>query len=112
MSGVTEIYICKRGQTLKQGKLVYGHHITNKDEAESDAAVRCNLDPGIWRIAYYSVDEKGEFRNIFTYENPRMGNSQPKPKATAGSARSGKRRATASRTPTLLARVRKVFEED
>ncbi len=73
MSGVTEIYICKNGQALKEGKLELSHSIEDRDAAEADALRRCKIDGAIERIAYYVVSESGSFRNIFTYTNPNAG---------------------------------------
>ena len=67
---VTEIYSCKEGQKLKDGKLDLSHDITSKEQAQGDAKRRCKFDPSIKKIAYYSVTEDGRFRNFFTYTNP------------------------------------------
>ena len=69
MSGVTEIYICKAGQEIKEGKLVYSDEVTDKYHAEADAKQRCADDNTIAKIGYYAVSESGNFRNFFTYEN-------------------------------------------
>jgi len=63
----TEIYSCKEGQSLKQGKLDYDASITTKDQAASDAKRRCQRDPSLRKIAYYKVSEDGEFRVFFSY---------------------------------------------
>ncbi|MSO92571.1 MAG: hypothetical protein EXQ86_04125 [Rhodospirillales bacterium] len=70
MSAVTEIYVCKNGQALKEGRLELSHTIADRDAAEGDAIMRCKIDGAIERIAYYAVSESGSFRNIFTYRNP------------------------------------------
>lgn len=119
MSGVTEIYVCKAGQELKQGALETSTRISTKDEAECDAEQRCKLDPSIERIAYYAVDEGGTFRNFLIYKNPRStatvtAGPPSKPRAArtgAGEpARAPVRRST--RKPTLFQKVRALFEED
>ncbi len=66
----TEIYSCKDGQSLKQGKLDYDASITSKDEAQSDALRRCARDPSLKKIAYYKVSPDGEFRVFYSYTNP------------------------------------------
>ncbi|MPY71934.1 MAG: hypothetical protein GEU92_17850 [Alphaproteobacteria bacterium] len=109
MSGATEIYICQPGQPLKEGRVEYGTMET-RDEAASDAARRCTADPSIGCIAYYAVDAKGGFRNFYTHENPKAGKPKsPRPAAVAA-AKPGKRPARLA--PTLLQRVRELFEED
>ncbi len=68
MSGGTEIYICKPGQEIKQGKLEYSN-IATREEATADAERRARADSSIGLIAYYSVGEDGSFRSLYTYEN-------------------------------------------
>lgn len=70
MPDTTEIYICKNGQALKEGKLVISGEIGDRRDAEDDATRRCQIDPAIDRIAYYVVAEDGAFRNFYTYTNP------------------------------------------
>lgn len=70
MPDTTEIYICKNGQALKEGKLVISGEIGDRRDAEDDATRRCQIDPAIDRIAYYAVAENGAFRNFYTYTNP------------------------------------------
>src|SRR5579859_4374010 len=66
----TEIYSCKEGQSLKQGKLDYDASITSKDQAQSDALRRCQRDPTLKKVAYYKVSPDGEFRVFYSYTNP------------------------------------------
>jgi len=111
MSELTEIYICKPGQELKQGKLEHSN-ISTKEEAAKDAKSRCKYDPTIGRIAYYSVDATGNFRSIYTYDNTRA--TTPKPRPANGSstrpvAAPVRRPAP---TPSLFQRIRAAFEED
>ena len=77
----TEVYSCKEGQSLKQGKLDYAAHITTKEEAEADAKRRCQRDPSLKKIAYYKVSPDGEFRVFYSYVNP---NCKPAPKLDPG----------------------------
>ncbi|EME68475.1 hypothetical protein H261_18260 [Paramagnetospirillum caucaseum] len=73
----TEIYSCREGQELKQGKLDYSD-IEDRETAEIDAKRRCKLDPTIKKVAYYKVAADGEFRMFFSYTNPHC---RPAPKA-------------------------------
>lgn len=66
----TEIYSCKDGQALKEGKLDYSGDIERRDEAEPDAKRRCQNDPTIKKVAYYKVASDGEFRLFYSYTNP------------------------------------------
>ena len=70
MSDTTEIYLCKAGQTLKQGRVEYSENITTKSLAEADAARRCAKDKSLAKVAYYSVDDDGNFKAIYTHNNP------------------------------------------
>ena len=90
----TEIYSCKEGQSLKQGKLDYNASITTKDEAASDALRRIQRDPSLRKIAYYKVSPDGEFRVFYSYTNPNV-----KP---AGSAAPAKPRPAAKKPPPKL----------
>ncbi len=66
----TEIYSCKDGQSLKEGKLDYDASITSKEDAKSDALRRCQRDPTLKKIAYYKVSPDGDFRVFYSYTNP------------------------------------------
>jgi len=70
MSGATEIYICREGQALKDGKVEYSQNISDKYAAEDDAKRRCRTNPQIQKIAYYQVNDQGDFRIFFSYTNP------------------------------------------
>ena len=66
----TEVYSCKDGQALKEGKLDYAPHITTREEAEPDAKRRCQRDATIKKVAYYKVTPDGKFRMFYSYTNP------------------------------------------
>jgi len=70
MSGITEIYLCKAGQALKEGRVEYSETITSRPAAEVDAAARCARDNTLAKVAYYSVSDDGNFRAIYTHNNP------------------------------------------
>ena len=113
MSDVTEIYICKDGQKLKDGKLEYSSQVENKEqaEAEADARRRCSQDTTIARIAYYKVSPEDKFTNFFTYDNPEA--ARQKRTSAAASARAARARARKTRNvnKSIWARLRAVFEE-
>lgn len=79
---VTEIYSCKAGQKLKEGRLDLSHDIDSKEQAEADARRRCQLDPSLGKVAYYQVREDGSFRLFYSYTNPGAATA-PKPAAAA-----------------------------
>ncbi len=103
MSGVTEIYICRPGQALKEGRMEYGSMET-RAEAEADAAQRLRLNPGIAKIAYYAVSDNGDFRCIYSRNNPQAPAPEPR--------RPARPRKAKPRKPSLLRRIRAVFEVD
>lgn len=78
MGEITEIYICKKGQQLKEGKLEISHSITDKPAAEGDSRQRCREDRSIYKIAYYRLNDNGDFRIFYSYTNPRAAASEPK----------------------------------
>jgi hypothetical protein len=107
----TEIYSCKDGQSLKQGKLDYDASITSKDQAQSDALRRCQRDPSLKKIAYYKVSPDGEFRVFYSYTNA---NSKPAgtPRAAGGAAARPKPRPAAKKPPPKLSffgKLKKAF---
>lgn len=104
----TEVYSCREGQELKQGRLDYSD-IDDRESAEVDAKRRCKLDPTIKKVAYYKVAPDGEFRIFFSYTNP---NCKPAPKARpAGSMGATPLKAAPRKKPEpkpgLLARLMK-----
>ena len=78
----TEIYSCKDGQPLKEGKLDYSSDISSREDAESDAKRRCQSDSTIKKVAYYKIKPDGEFRVFYSYTNPNCKPARPKPEAT------------------------------
>jgi len=106
----TEIYICRDGQELKQGKLEYSDDIDHRESAETDAKRRCKLDRTIKKVAYYKVAADGEFRMFYSYTNP---DCKPAPKAppVGTDALRGKKKPAPKKKPPpppgLLARLKR-----
>ena len=103
----TEIYSCREGQELKQGKLDYSD-IDDRESAEIDAKRRCKLDPTLKKVAYYKVAADGDFRLFYSYTKP---NCKPVPKAkpvrvAAATAKPATKKKAAPK-PGLLARLKK-----
>lgn len=108
MSGATEIYICRPGQAIKEGRVEYGSMET-RGEAESDAEGRLRIDPSIGKIAYYAVSDSGDFRCIYTRTNPNARAPEPKRQSAEALSRPP---APAPSRPSLLRRLLSVLEED
>ncbi|MBT4770586.1 MAG: hypothetical protein HOO00_08725 [Rhodospirillaceae bacterium] len=107
MSDVTEIYICKAGQSLKDGRVEYSDQITDKGAAESDAKQRCKRDGSIAKIAYYSVNANGDFKVFFSYTNPQAtGATGPDGN---GDKTAKKKRKKAKPKPSLITRFFSLF---
>ena len=103
---VTEIYICKEGQALKEGRLEMNHDITHRDEAEPDAIRRCGIDKSIHKVAYYALSENGDFRVIFTYTNPNPVSAGRRPKkASAPPSKRKKKPRKAAKPKTLVQKI-------
>lgn len=79
MADTTEIYLCRKDQSLQQGRVEYSDSISNKAEAQADAIQRCKRDNKLAKIAYYAVNQEGDFKVILTYSNPNI-DEKPKPK--------------------------------
>jgi len=99
----TEIYSCKSGQPLKEGKLDYSSDITNREQAEADAKRRCQRDPTLAKVAYYKISGDGDFKVFYSYANPNCKPAAPKTEAAKPAARKKK----PEPPPGLLARLKK-----
>lgn len=104
----TEIYICKDGQALKEGKLEYSSDVTDREGADADAKRRCQRDSTIKKIAYYAVDGSGDFKCFHSYTNP---NCKPAPPKRAGGGGAPGKSKPSTRKPAakpgLLQRIKK-----
>lgn len=84
MSNSVEIYICRKGQALKEGKVEFSQTIYDKHDAEEDAKGRLQRNPLIHKIAYYKINDEGDFKIIYVFTNknlpepPREGDEQKK----------------------------------
>ena len=105
----TEIYICKDGQELKQGKLVYSEDVDDRESAEDDAKHRCKTDQTIKKIAYYKVSSSGDFRVFFSYTNPNCKPAPPPRPAAAAPARKPAPKKKPPPPPSLAQRLKKMF---
>jgi len=106
---VIEIYSCKPGQKLKEGRLDYSHDIATREDAEADAKRRCQLDPGLVKIAYYAVSDDGRFRMLCSYTNPKpQAAAKPRP-STAGAARRRASAVSAKPSRTVLQKILGLF---
>ena len=103
----TEIYCCKEGQALKEGKLEMSSSITTKDEAASDALRRCQRDPTLKKIAYYKVSTDGEFRVFYSYTNPNCKPAGSPKSSGAEGARKPARKAPPPAPKGFFARLKK-----
>lgn len=80
--GAVEIYLCKPGQELKQGRVEVSESIENRADAEHDAQMRCMRDKTLAKVAYYKINDDGDFKVLYTYNNPNIGKEEeekPKP---------------------------------
>ncbi|PCI36788.1 MAG: hypothetical protein COB46_14325 [Rhodospirillaceae bacterium] len=89
MSAV-EIYVCTKGQALKEGKVTYSQSIYDKKDAEEDALARAKRNAKIHRIAYYKVNDEGDFKMLYSYTNKAL-NAPPKVEAVAPKKRKRKK---------------------
>jgi|GEM_PF-429744 len=99
----TEIYLCKAGQSIKQGRMEVSDSITTKAEAEKDAKARCSDDSSLAKIVYYAISDDGDFKAILTYNNP-----DADPEAEKGAAPSStpvKRRQAPKKKLSLMDKI-------
>lgn len=75
MPSGTEIYVCKPGQKLEQGRMEFVPETMDRGRAEADARERFERDDGIAKIGYYAVNDDGDFKPIYTAESPTIDES-------------------------------------
>lgn len=80
MSDAVEIYLCKAGQKLEEGKVVYSSDIYDKEGAAEDAERRAKIMKDVVKIAYYQVSASGSFRCMYTWNRPVEEAEKPKKK--------------------------------
>lgn len=78
MPDVVEIYLCKAGQKLEDGRLVMSNDISDKEAAKADALSRSKISPSLARIVYYAISSNGDFKPYYSYTNPNVANALPK----------------------------------
>jgi len=107
----TEVYSCKPGQKLKEGRLDYAPHVETKELAEADAKRRCQADPSLAKIAYYLVNEDGRFRMLHSYTNPKPSAARPvrRPMAQSDFQPRPKKAAKPPPPPSLWQRLLRLF---
>ena len=114
MPGATEIYICRPGQAIKEGKVEYSDIATRAD-AEVDAIRRVRDDPSIAKIAYYRIKDDGGFRTLYSYDNPHA-TAVPERRSALDDLEAPPDPSiahySAKRQPSLLKRFRALLEED
>jgi len=94
MPDVVEIYMCKAGEKLEDGNLAVSRDIYDKAAAKTDAIKRCKISPALARIAYYAINDNGDFKPYYAYNNPKV--EEPKPSQAANE---GLRKNAAKRSP-------------
>ncbi len=109
MADMTEIYICRKGQSLKEGKLELSDYIAGRADAEDDARLRCQRDQRIAKVSYYAVNESGRYRNFYTYKNPTMETQDEPEEEAPAKAAPAKRR---PRKTSLMTKLMNLVTEE
>ena len=105
---VTEIYSCKPGQAMKEGQVDYSDYIDDKDAAEYDAKLRVEANPSFEKIAYYKINDNGDFRIFYTYKNPNVKvPTQAKRRPTGGGKNIPKKNRKKPKNLTLTQKILK-----
>ncbi len=122
MATGTEIYICKKGQKLEDGRMEFVPERMDRNRAQLDARERMDRDESIAKIGYYAVDDEGNFKPIHTAESPMVNDaSKPAQKAKQSNGASAGRRSsgaasagTKGRKPkrSLMARLLDLVTEE
>jgi hypothetical protein len=103
-----EIYLCKPGQPLKEGRMVTAADIDSKAEAEADALAQVRRDPSLGKIAYYKIAASGDFKLFYTYTNPKAGKAPP-PRGAGGVEKARTSPPTQKPPPGMWARLKALF---
>ncbi len=115
MSGTVEIYVVRDEENLRDGEMTYGENIENRADAAADAYDRCERDRTIRKVAYYTLNEDGDFKVLFVYENPNPAfakRSKPRSAQSTGERlRAGDRRGKPARKPGMLEKFLDVLRE-
>jgi hypothetical protein len=107
---VTEIYSCKDGQDLREGRLDYSSDILDREAADADARRRCQTDPTLRKVAYYAVRDDGGFRLIHAYTNPnRRAKAPPRRIAAPPPPYPRPKNAAKAPPPGLFARIKRAL---
>jgi len=107
---VTEIYSCLPGQAMKEGRVEYSDTIDDRDAAEYDAKLRIDANPAFEKIAYYRINENGDFRIFYTYKNPNVkASAKPAPKKGGAVAKRKKAGPKKKKKMTLFQKIIKAF---
>lgn len=67
---MTEVYSCTQGQSVDDGAMEIRRDIDTRDQARSDAAEKCELNKKLEKVLYYVMNDEGDRKHLFTYENP------------------------------------------
>jgi len=67
---MTEVYSCTQGQSVDDGAMEIRRDIDNRDQARSDAAEKCELNQKLEKVLYYVMNDEGDRKHLFTYDNP------------------------------------------
>jgi len=106
---VTEIYSCLPRQAMKEGRVEYSDTIDDRDAAEYDAKLRVEANPAFEKIAYYKINENGDFRIFYTYKNPNV-KAPAKPKKAAQTRGDLKLRKKKKKKLTLGQKIKKALD--
>jgi hypothetical protein len=108
MSSGTEIYVCKPGQKLEQGRMEFVPETMDRARAEADARERFARDDHVAKVGYYAINDEGDSKPIYTAESPTIGDagaSQLKQGTSTGGKGKAAPKAKKAARRTLLSRL-------
>ena len=68
----TEVYWCLRGESLRDAPLEVRPDIVSRDLARFDAEEKCRGNKKLQKVLYYRIEDNGQRRLLFSFENPYM----------------------------------------
>ena len=97
----TEVYWCLKGESLRDAPLEVRPDIVSRDLARFDAEEKCRGNKKLQKVLYYRIEDSGQRRLLFSFENPYMSLmvGEPPDEGAEAKRKARKRRDAAKNAP-------------
>ncbi len=86
--------------------MVMANDIHDKNDAKADALRRCKTDRNLARIAYYRINDAGDFKMLYSHKNE---NAPPAPGEEPEAAPAKKKKRKKPRKKTRWEKIKALF---